>query len=151
MEPARQRAAYDWKADFLQISMPDPSVTGHQLQPAVVLPGFVIRQGQTWRQVVKLVDEQGSPWDLTSYSARMSIKNRPGGTSYDALVSTGVGPEIVLGGTAGTITFTLSSTTTAAYTFTRGAADLELFTSATPAVVVSILSAPVRLDREVTA
>jgi hypothetical protein len=149
MEPTQQRASYEWKADFLQIAMPDPSVTSHQLQPAIVLPGFIIRQGQTWRQRAKILDEEGTPWDLTSYTARMTIKSRPGGTSYDVLVSSGAGAEIALGATAGTITFTLSSTTTAAYTFTRGVVDLELVDGSSN--VVPILYAPVRLDREVTA
>jgi hypothetical protein len=64
-------------------------------------------------------------------------------------VTTGLGAEITLGGTAGTVTIVLSATTTAAYTFTRAACDLELVDGSTN--IVPILEAPVRLDREVTA
>ena len=71
---------------------------------------MIIRQGQTFSfQYVHAVG--GSPFDLTGYSARMSLRTDFGGPQY-AYLSTGSdadGGTITLGGVAGTITITMTA------------------------------------------
>lgn len=65
-------------------------------------------QGATFRQVITWKDAAGTPVNLTSYSARMQVRQRVESTTEVLdLSSSGNNPEIVLGGALGTITITV--------------------------------------------
>lgn len=87
-----------------------------------------------------------TPQDLTDYTARMTIRDRVGGTVLAALTS--AGSEILLDVAAFTITIVISATATAAYTWTKGVYDLELVSPS--GRVTRILSGTVTLSKEVT-
>lgn len=87
-----------------------------------------------------------TPVDLTGYTARMKIKNRPGGTEYLSLVSP---TDIVLDTAAKTITVTVSATATALLTFKNAVYDLELVSAG--GIVTEIASGGIALVKEVTA
>lgn len=87
-----------------------------------------------------------TPQDLTGYTARMTIRDRAGGTELVALTS--ADSEILLDVAAFTITLALSAAVTAAFTWTKGVYDLELVSST--GRVTRILSGTVTLSKEVT-
>jgi len=64
------------------------------------------------------------PVDLTGYTARMSVKDKIGGTVLLSLSSTD--GSITLDNTTKTITLKLTATATAAYTWKSGVYDLEV-------------------------
>ena len=70
-----------------------------------------INQGATWFYTYVWRDSAGSLIDLTGYSARMSIRDRVGGTLY-AYLSSGSdadGGTITLGGAGGTVTLSMTA------------------------------------------
>lgn len=87
-----------------------------------------------------------TPQNLTGYTARMTIRDRVGGTVLSTLTS--ATNEILIDTAAFTITLTLSPATTAAFTWTKGVYDLELVSST--GRVTRILSGTVTLSKEVT-
>ena len=69
-----------------------------------------IHQGETW-SFPYAWENAGSPVDLAGYSARMSIRDRIGG-SLQAYLSTGAdadGGTIVLGGVSGIVTLSMTA------------------------------------------
>jgi hypothetical protein len=87
-----------------------------------------------------------TPQDLTGYTARMTIRDRVGGTELVALTS--ADSEIIIDAAAFTITIAISAAATAAFTWTKGVYDLELVSST--GRVARILSGTVTLSKEVT-
>lgn len=86
-----------------------------------------------------------TPVDMTGYTARLTIKDRVGGTILLALTSpTG----IAIDNTEHTITVTISATATAAMTFTKGVYDLEMVSPT--GTVTTIFSGNVTVAKEVT-
>jgi hypothetical protein len=90
--------------------------------------------------------QYNTPQDLAGYTARMTIKDRVGGTAIDTFTS--AGGDIVLDTSAKTITLTISATDTAAYAFRKGVYDLELVSAS--GVVTQLLYGAVVLTKEVT-
>ena len=90
----------------------------------------------------------GTPVDLTGFKARMTIKNRVGGTVLHTLTTENDG--IVIDASAKLITLNISAADTTLMTFTTGVYDLELVSGATPAVVTALLSGRVTFTKEVT-
>lgn len=85
-----------------------------------------IDAGATFSIVVTWKDPNGTPIDLTGYSARMKLKDTYGGNT---LVSLTDSDGITLGGSAGTVTVTISDSQTAAIggtDHTKGVYDLEV-------------------------
>lgn len=107
---------------------------------------ITIEQGATFNPVLTWKDENGVVIDLTGYSARMQIRDTVDATSFIAELTDLTG-EIVLGGTAGTITFNLSAAATAAFTFDSAVYDLELVNGT---IVNRLLKGEVILSKEVT-
>lgn len=104
----------------------------------VTVPGswdFAVVQGATFDQTLTW-KYNGSPVDLTGWSAHMQIRSAPGGQLYSDLTDTG--GEISLGGTAGTIRLVLAAAVTAAFTWDSGYYDLML---TSPAGAVTYLLA----------
>lgn len=85
-----------------------------------------------------------TPAPLAGYSARMTIKDRVGGTVLLALVSP---THIVIDDAAKTITVTISATDTAAFAPGRYVYDFEMVNGA---VVTPILNGEIEVTAEVT-
>jgi len=88
-----------------------------------------------------------TPVSLAGFSARMSIKDRVGGTEL-LPITTGIDARIVLDDVNHTITITISAADTALLTFTKGVYDLELVSGAL--VVSTLYSGSVTVTKEVT-
>jgi hypothetical protein len=85
-----------------------------------------VDQGSDWSATLTIM-QNGTPLDLTGYSAHMQIRSQPGGTVYADLSNASGG--ITLGGTAGTVYLRLTNAQTAALPAAPGAApvyDLKL-------------------------
>lgn len=90
---------------------------------------LVLTRGATETRVFTWTDPSGVLVNLLGYTARMQIRPEwliPGTTPDTALVSLTDKSGIVLGGSAGTVTVTITDTQTAALTIDRGVYDLEL-------------------------
>lgn len=81
--------------------------------------GATFRLGLTWR------DANGTPVDLTNWSARMQIRESINDAEAAVDLSS-PSAGIALGGTAGTISVTITAAQTAALTIRRGVYDLEV-------------------------
>jgi hypothetical protein len=87
-----------------------------------------------------------TPVDMAGYTARMSIKDKVGGT--ELLRLTTENNRIVIDNNAKTITLTISATDTAGITFKKGVYDLEMVSSG--GVVTALLTGNVSVTQEVT-
>ena len=87
---------------------------------------FIIEQGATFGQTLTLKDSTGTVINLTGYaSAEMDLRENP--ESADTVLSlTTANSRIALGGTAGTVTLSISATDTDALTASDGVIDLEI-------------------------
>lgn len=91
--------------------------------------------------------DNGTPFDLTGYTARMQVRATIAAAS--ALIDlTSPSGGIVLGGTAGTIAITITAAQTAALTISSGFYDLELIDAG--GAVRRLLSGVVTVSKEVT-
>lgn len=86
-----------------------------------------------------------TPQSLSGYTARMTIKDRIGGTALVTLTSSA---GIALDDTLKTITVTIAATATDDITWTRAVYDLEMVSGA--GVVTQLLYGAVTVRREVT-
>jgi len=107
---------------------------------------ITIEQGTTFNPVMTWKDQDGTPINLTGYSARMQIRADIDDAAF-IHESTTANSEIVLGGIAGTITFDIDAVTTAAFTFDTAVYDLELVNGT---IVNRLLRGDVTLSKEVT-
>lgn len=86
-------------------------------------------QGATFSRVITWKNSNGTPIDLTNYTARMQVRaNYPATTTVLNLTTENGG--ITLGGAAGTITLAATATATAAISADQYVYDLELITGA---------------------
>jgi hypothetical protein len=76
--------------------------------------------GQTFQDVLTLQDPTGNPINLTGYTAAMMARPYPEAFDPPYISWTDTAGNIVLGGTAGTITFAIPATVTAALATTAG-------------------------------
>jgi hypothetical protein len=90
--------------------------------------------------------QYNTPQDLTDYEARMTIKNRVGGTEIASFTS--ADGDIEVDEANYTITLTISATDTAAYDFRNGVYDLEMVSPS--GVVTLLMYGTVVLTNEVT-
>ena len=87
---------------------------------------FVIEQGSTFSKVLTLKDSGGTVINLTGYaSAEMDLREHPEASSTVATLTTS-NSRVALGGTAGTVTLTISASDTAGLTSGDGVYDLEI-------------------------
>ena len=87
---------------------------------------FVLPQGSTWDDVWTLKVE-GTPYNLTGCTARLQFRKYF--TSPDAALSITSSSGITLGGAAGTVTFSVADTVTAAIEAGVYVYDLEIETA----------------------
>lgn len=88
-----------------------------------------IDRGFDWMLTLTWKDPNGNPYDLTGYSAAMKIRPAYADQTsvvYASLSSIGPSPEITLGGSAGTITLSLTGAATAAILPGSSVYDLRL-------------------------
>jgi len=105
-----------------------------------------IQQGATFRRVITW-KQDGELVDLTSFTARMQIRATT--EAATALIElTTENNRIALGGTAGTITLTISATDTAALTAGTAVYDLELV--APDGTVTNLIGGVVTIPRNIT-
>ena len=128
-------------------------VTGRDYRPATVLDADTIEINAINAAGFRAYASGGyvqyqAPIDVTGYKARMTIKNRVGGTVLYTLTTENGG--IVIDAAANLVTLNISAVDTAAMTFTTGVYDLEMVSGATPAVVTALLSGRVTVSKEVT-
>lgn len=90
-----------------------------------------------------------TPVDMTSYTARMTIKNKVGGTVLMSLTSGAPDNRIAIDNALHTITITISASDTAAATWKTGVYDLEMV--APSGVVTTIFTGNIIVTQEVTA
>jgi hypothetical protein len=90
--------------------------------------------------------QYNTPQDLTSYIARMSIKDKVGGTELMSLTTTN--SRILIDNTTKTIKLDIDALDTAAITWKRGIYDLELESPA--GVVTALMFGTVTVTNEVT-
>lgn len=89
-----------------------------------------------------------TPVDMTGFAARMTIKNRIGGTVLATLTSGAPDNRIALDNAAHTVTLTISATDTAAFEFTSGTYDLEMV--APTGAVTRLYQGAITISKEVT-
>lgn len=89
---------------------------------------FVIEQGATFGQVLTLKDSAGTLINLTGYSAaEMDLRENPESSTVVLTLTTG-NSRVALGGSAGTVTLSISASDTAALSTGDGVYDLEITT-----------------------
>ena len=107
---------------------------------------FLMPKGSTFSRTLTW-KVSGSPVNLTDYTARMQARtSHISGTTV--LDMTTANSKITLGGTAGTITLSLSASETAAITQSSLAYDLELVSAG--GVVTRLVEGQIVLTPEVT-
>ena len=108
---------------------------------------IIIEQGATFIWNLTWKDSNGSPIDLSSYTARMQVRKNY--NASDTLLSlTSVAGDIVLGGAAGTIAITATATMTSEINSRVGVYDLELISPT--GTVKRLLQGDVTINPEVT-
>lgn len=103
-------------------------------------------QGATWSFTLTLTDDNGTAIDLTGYTAKMQIRDLPGGTVFETLETGGAG--IVITAATGEIALTFTAAETAALTISRGMYDLKITSSG--AVVTYLLKGEFVVDARIT-
>lgn len=89
---------------------------------------FVIEQGATFGQVLTLKDSSGTVVNLTGYSAaEMDLRENPEASAIVATLTTG-NSRVALGGSAGTVTLSITAADTANLAVGDGHYDLEITT-----------------------
>lgn len=103
-------------------------------------------QGATFSRVITYQGADGAPIDLTTYTARMQVRETAeSGTTLLNLTTENGG--IALGNVAGTVTLTATATQTAGIAAGEWVYDIELVSGAT---VTRLLQGCFTVDAEVT-
>lgn len=108
---------------------------------------FYVEQGATYQLDITWKQPDGTPVNLTDYTARMQFRKSK--TSTDILFSgTTSNGIITLGGAAGTISITIPASTTDDFAFRSAVYDLELESAG--GVVYRLVEGCVQVSKEVT-
>lgn len=109
-----------------------------------------IEQGATFQKIFIWKDSNGNLINITGFTARMQFRLQTTSETilFEATTENG---KIALGGSAGTVTVTISATETAAFDFCSAVYDLELQSSVlSGSVVTRLLEGSVNVSKEVT-
>lgn len=110
---------------------------------------LTIIQGSTYGGTFLVIDPDESAVDLTGYNARLSAKLLiDDTTTVISWISTGLTPQFVMGGAAGTIVLTVDASDTALLNFDQAIYDMEIYDGA--GLVYRILEGYIELSKEVT-
>ena len=94
-------------------------------------------QGDTWTLTVDVQDNNGAAKDLTGYTAKYEVRERPGSPSLLTLTSTPAA-GITITAATGRVALAITSTQSAALNFKKAKCHLKLSSSATPPVVQTL-------------
>ncbi len=103
------------------------------------------RQGETFTRVITWKDSTGALVNLTGYTAKLQLRDTVSATVVDEFTDT---TGLALGGAAGTITWTMTATETAALPVGSLVYDLRLTSGAS--VVTYLLAGFVHVQKRVT-
>lgn len=107
---------------------------------------FELKRGDNWiGPTFVYQDSSGNAIDLTSYTARLMIKDEVDGDNTYVSITSGAG-QIVLGAD-GTIVFNVAAAATAAWTWEYGYYDLELTVGG---IVTTIVAGRIHLLGDIT-
>jgi len=109
---------------------------------------FIIEQGATFGQTLTLKDSSNAVINLTGFTGAMSLKEKPDATATILSLTTANG-RMTMGGNAGTIVLTISSTDSASLSPDDGVFDLEITSGA--GVVTRIIEGTYSVRRNITA
>jgi len=107
---------------------------------------FIIEQGATFGQTLTLKDSSNALINLTGFTGAMSLKEKPDASVLSLTTANG---RMTMGGNAGTIILTISSTDTGNLTPDDGVFDLEITSGA--GVVTRIIEGTYSVRRNITA
>jgi len=107
-----------------------------------------IEQGTTWARQFIWKDSEGTPVDLSGYTARMQLRTNVAATGEPLLELSTENGGITLGGIAGTVDIVAAAEQTAAMTVLSGVYDLELVSD--QGIVTRLLQGRFKVSREVT-
>jgi len=94
-------------------------------------------QGDTWTLTIDVQDNNGAAKDLTGYTAKYELRERPGSPVLLALTSTPAA-GITITAATGKIALAITSTQSAALNFSKAKCQLKLSSNATPPVVQTL-------------
>lgn len=109
------------------------------------LANLIIEQGSTFDQTVTWQNADGTPKNLTGYTARMQVRAGPSSTAVVDLTTENGG--ITITALTGLIALTITATATAALSTGTAVYDLELITGST---VTRLLEGCMTVAAEVT-
>tara|TARA_R110000744_G_C18911767_1_gene510658 strand:- start:151 stop:504 length:354 start_codon:yes stop_codon:yes gene_type:complete len=109
---------------------------------------FIIEQGATFGQTLKLTDSANTVINLTGYSSgSMSLKQTPDATANVIQLLTSNG-RMTLGGSAGTVTLLISASDTANLTPDDGVFDLEIVSGS--GIITRLIEGTYSIRRNIT-
>lgn len=109
-----------------------------------------VDQGSTYTLTVSYVDAAGAPVSLTGYNARMQVRETVASTATLAAFTSSPVAGLVVDAAAGTVTLTITSVQTAAYSFANAVYDLEVFDALATPTVVRLVQGRFVVNPEVT-
>ena len=108
----------------------------------------VIDQGATWYLTVTYQNPNGTPINITNYTAALQLRSLPSDPTAVLSLTTGAG--ITITGATGTVAITASATQTRAIDEGNYYYDLEISSPASPSVVTRLVQGQVVVSAEVT-
>jgi len=106
-----------------------------------------IHQGETWTMTLTVKDENETAKNLTGYTGKMQIRDKPGGTVFEEL-ATSPGSGMTINGTFGEVELALSAAETAALKFRKAVYDIYIVSGA--GTVTYLLKGDITLEARVT-
>jgi hypothetical protein len=108
----------------------------------------VIDQGATWYLTVTYENPNGTPINITGYTAALQLRSLPSDATAVLSLTTGAG--ITITGATGTVAIEASATQTRAIDEGNYYYDLEISSPASPSVVTRLVQGQVVVSAEVT-
>ena len=108
----------------------------------------VIDQGATWFLTVTYENPNGTPINITGYTAALQLRSLPSDTTAVLSLTTGAG--ITITGATGTVAIQASATQTRAIDEGNYYYDLEISSPTSPSVVTRLVQGQVVVSAEVT-
>jgi hypothetical protein len=93
-----------------------------------------VHQGEDWSMTLTIKDENNVAKNITYYTGKMEIRDKPGGTVYQTLATT-PGTGMTITGVSGLISLSMAKTVTAVLNIRKAVYDLFIFSgsgTATP-------------------
>ncbi len=92
-------------------------------------------QGDTWTMKIAVQDNNGAAKDLTGYTAKYQLREKAGGSLLIGITSTS---GISINTSTGEITLIFTSVQSALFNFNKAKCALQIASSATPPVVITL-------------